>query len=63
MAIRLIMIILAFVLAVNLILVIARAVLNIDIYGKYGKLIFKWFAVFFAVVIAVYIVLSIFALN
>lgn len=63
MAIRLIMIILAFVLAINLILVIAGAALNIDIYGKYGNLIFKWFAVFFAVVIAVYIFLSIFALN
>ena len=63
MAIRLIMIILALILAINLILVIAGADLNINIYGKYGRKKFKWVAVFFIFIIAVYVALSLFALH
>ena len=48
--------------AIRLIM-IAGAVLNINIYGKYGSKIFKWFAVFFIFIIAVYVALSLFALH
>ena len=63
MAVRLMIIILSFVVVVNLILIIIGSIMNINIYEKYGKQIFKSFALFFIAVIAVYVALSLFALH
>lgn len=50
-------------LIVNIILMLTGCMLNINIYEKYGKQIFKWFINFLFLVLAIYIAMCISGLN
>lgn len=50
-------------LIVNIILMLTGCMLNINIYEKYGKQIFKWFVNFLFLVLAIYIAMCISGLN
>ncbi len=50
-------------LIVNIILMLTGCMLNINIYEKYGKQIFKWFVNFLFLVLAIYITMCISGLN
>lgn len=51
------------ILVVNLILVLTGCMLNVNVYEKYGKQIFKWFVQFLFLVLVVYVAMCISGLN
>lgn len=51
------------ILVVNMILVLTGCMLNVNIYEKYGKQIFKWFVQFLFLVLVVYVAMCISGLN
>lgn len=51
------------ILVVNMILVLTGCMLNVNVYEKYGKQIFKWFMQFLFLVLVVYVAMCISGLN
>lgn len=51
------------ILVVNMILVLTSYMLNVNVYEKYGKQIFKWFVQFLFLVLVVYVAMCISGLN
>lgn len=51
------------ILVVNMILVLTGCMLNVNVYEKYGKQIFKWFVQFLFLVLVVYVAMCISGLN
>lgn len=62
MAIRILMLIFAFILVVNLVLTLVSFFSGVNLYQKYGKQIFNFFIAFALFVVAVYVVFSIIGL-
>ena len=63
MAIRIVYLILAFTLVVNLVLLGVSGVTGVNLYEKYGKQILKFFVGFGLLVIAIYVTLAIIGLT
>ena len=62
MAIRILMMIVAFALVVNLVLALVGFFNNVNLYAKYGKQILNFFIGFALLVVAVYVTLAIIGL-
>lgn len=62
MAIRILMLIIAFILVVNLVLTLVGFFTNVNLYEKYGKQILNFFIIFALLVIALYVTLAIIGL-
>ncbi|MBQ9149577.1 hypothetical protein IJX73_01465 [bacterium] len=62
MAIRIIYLIIAFVLVVNLVLIGVGAVMGVDLYKKYGRQILNFFIGFGLLIIIIFVTLSIIGL-
>ena len=63
MAIRIVYLILAFTLVVNLVLLGVSGVTGVNLYEKYGKQILKFFVGFGLLVVAIYVTLAIIGLT
>lgn len=63
MAIRVLMILLAIIIVINVIILLLSAITGKNIYTEYGKQILKGFSIFLLIVIAFYVALSLLGLN
>ena len=62
MAIRVLLLILGFVIAVNIVLSGVGLAMNVNLYEKYGKQILIFFAAFAVIIVLTYVVLGILGL-
>ena len=62
MAVRILLLILGFVIAVNIVLSGVGLAMNVNLYEKYGKQILIFFGAFAVVIVLVYVVLGILGL-
>ena len=63
MAVRVLMILLAIIIAVNVVILLLSAITGKNIYKEYGKQIKKAFCMFLLLVTAFYVALSLIGLN
>lgn len=63
MAIRVLMILLAIIIVINVVILLLSAITGKNIYSAYGKQILKGFSIFLLLVIAFYVALSLLGLN
>jgi len=63
MALRILFLILALIITVNVVLSSVGLIMGVNLYQKYGKQILNFFAIFILFIIAVYIVLALLGLN
>lgn len=63
MAIRVLMILLAIIIVINVVILLLSAITGKNIYTAYGKQILKCFSIFLLLVIAFYVALSLLGLN
>ncbi|MBR6164037.1 hypothetical protein IKQ26_09170 [bacterium] len=62
MAVRILLLILGFVIAVNIVLSGVGLAMNVNLYEKYGKQILIFFGAFAVVIVLVYVVLGVLGL-
>ena len=63
MAIRILMILLALFILVNIVITIVSLICGVNLYQKHGKTIIKGYGIFILFIIAIYIILAILGLT